>query len=191
MERTTYRGSVVRGTVCFAGSRRGRVGKDVSGLLVRSFSSLGFNFCVGCARGVDGCFRKVLTELVSAGRWTVHCATQAHAQALRQKNLRAVCTVIRAPSIASALHRRTVGMVLKSSLLVLFPDDPSADSWGKGSRLAFDTAVKLHKPVFVVTAISPMETERTRVVASSLFGVVSGYWVVPHDIPVREGAVHA
>jgi hypothetical protein len=82
-------------------------------------------------------------------------------------------------------------MVSECSLLVLFPDDPSTGTWGKGSQLAFNTAVQQHKPVFVVTGIRPVETAQIYVVPASLFGVVSGYWVVPLSVPARDGVTHA
>ena len=96
-----------------------------------------------------------------------------------------------APSAAAALHRRTVAMISESSFLVLFADDPATGSWGKGSRLAFNTAIQQHKSVFVVTAIPPLDTEQLRVTTGSLFGVVSGYWVAPLGIPVKGEAVYA
>ncbi len=179
------------GTVCFAGSRHNNLDSHVCESLIRSFSNLGFRYLVGCAPGIDRCFRRAFQELVPSNRWTVHCAFPSRAQSFRQIGLSAIYTVGVPSSAASALHRRTTTMVSECTLLVLFPDDPSTGAWGKGSRLAFDTAIQQLKPVFVVTAISPMETERIRVAAASLFSVVSGYWVVPLDVPVKEGAVHA
>ena len=180
-----------RGTVCFAGSRHGKIGEEVCGALINSFHKLGFKFVVGCAPGVDQCFRKVLSELIPARRWTVHCAFPSRTQAFKNEGLPAIYSVSDAPSAAAALHRRTVTMVSEGSFLVLFPDDPARSTWGKGSRLAFNTAVQQHKPVFVVTDIPPLSTKQLRVTAGSLFGVVSGYWVAPLGVPVREETVHA
>ena len=88
-------------------------------------------------------------------------------------------------SAAAALHWLTVIMVSECSLLVLFPDDPATGSWGRGSRLAFNTAVQHHIPVFAVTAIPPLGTRQFQVEASSLFGVIDGHWVVPQGVEVR------
>lgn len=183
--------SGAQGFVCFAGSRCGKVRKKVCNTLIQSYQKLGFRFLVGCAPGADQCFRQALSDLIPTERWTVHCAFPSRAQAFRQEGSPATCTVSNAPSAAAALHRRTVTMVSESSILVLLPDDPVTGTWGKGSRLAFNTAVQQHKPVFVVTAIPPLNTKQLKVTAGSLFGVISGYWIAPLGVPVREEAVHA
>ena len=178
------------GIVCFAGSRNGTVQKNVSGGLVSSFTGLGYRFLVGCAPGIDRCFRTSLAASPAAARRsTVHCAFPSRLRPVRQEGLRAVCLVSGAPSAATALHRRTVTMVSQCSLLVLFPDNPATGAWGRGSRLAFNTAVQQHKPVFVVTAIPPLATGQFRVTAVSLFGVVSGFWVLPSGVALREAEV--
>ena len=183
--------SVTQGVACFAGSRRGKVNKKVRTALIQSLQRLGFRFLVGCAPGVDQCFRQTLSDIVPSERWTVHCAFPSRAQSIRQEGAPATYTVCNAPTPAAALHRRTVTMVSECSLLVLLPDDPSTGAWGKGSRLAFNTAVQQHKPVFIVTAIPPLNTKQLKVIPGSLFSVVSGYWVAPLGVPVREEAVHA
>ena len=110
------------GIVCFAGSRNGTVQKNVSGGLVSSFTGLGYRFLVGCAPGIDRCFRTSLAASPAAARRsTVHCAFPSRLRPVRQEGLRAVCLVPGAPSAAAALHRRTVTMVSQCSLLVLFP----------------------------------------------------------------------
>ena len=78
-------------------------------------------------------------------------------------------------------------MVADSTALVLFPDNPRAGTWGRGSSLAFRTAVQQHKPVFIVTAIPPQATRSIRVRPASLCGIISGYLVVP----VAKEANHA
>ena len=92
-----------------------------------------------------------------------------------------MCLVADAPSIVAALHRRTVAMVSACSLLVLVPDDPTTGSWGRGSQLAFNTAVQQRIPVFVVTAIPPLGSRNYAVQKGSLFGIVSGYQVVTKE----------
>lgn len=181
----------VRPTVCFAGSRQGSISHEQCTRMVTYFYKLRYRFLVGCAPGIDHCFRQALSEVVPTKCWTVHCAFPGKARSLKQDGLPAVCRVPDAPSAAAALHRRTVTMVSACSLLVLFPDDPATGTWGKGSQLAFNTAVQQHKPVFVVTTIPPVETAQVRVVAASLFGVVSGYWVVPLGVSVMEEVANA
>jgi len=183
--------SVTQGIVCVAGSRHGKIGEKVCSALVQTFQKLGFRFLVGCAPGVDQCFRQALSDLIPSERWTVHCAFPSRAQTFKKDGSPATCTVSDAPSPAAALHRRTVTMISESSFLVLFPDDPATGAWGRGSRLAFNTAVQQHKPVFVVTNIPPLNTKQLQVTADSLFGVVSGYWVAPLGVPVQEETVYA
>ena len=183
--------SVTQGVACFAGSRRGKVNKKVRTALIQSLQRLGFRFLVGCAPGVDQCFRQVLSDLVPSECWCIHCAFQSRALAFKQEGSRAICTVVNAPSFAAALHRRTVSMVSESSFLVLFPDDPSTGAWGRGSRLSFNTAVQQHKPVFVVTQNPPQHTKQLQVAAGSLSSVVSGYWVTPLGVPVKEEVEYA
>jgi len=70
-------------------------------------------------------------------------------------------------------------------MVVLFPENPRDHCWGKGSSLVFRASMYHLKPVFVVSSTPPKESIHYRVLPSSLFGVVDGYWVVPH--PVKEG----
>ena len=171
------------GTIGFAGSRNGTVKQTVSGALVATFAELGARFLVGCAPGIDRCFRTVLAaSSASAIRSTVHCAFPSRLQAVRQEGLYGVCLVAGAPSAEAAFHRRTVAMVSACSLLVLVPDDPTTGSWGRGSRLAFTTAVQRHIPVFVVTVIPPLCSQKYAVEKGSLFGIVSGYRVVTKEV---------
>ena len=88
--------------------------------------------------------------------------------------------ITRSPdSPAAALHRRTVWIIRHASLLVLLPDNPLTGRWGRGSRLAFNTARHNLKPVFLVTSLPPKPTAFESIHRSNLFGVVDGYWVVP------------
>ena len=168
------------GTVVgFAGSRYGTVAQNTCHQLLSSFSRRGFSFLVGCAPGIDESFRTALAGSESRSRSTVHCAFPSRKHAVDRAGLKAVCTVSGAPSAAAALHRRTVSMVSRCTHLVLFPDNPKTGAWGKGSRLAFKTAVKSNIPVFVHTATPPPATTQYHVTPASLFNVLSGYWVVP------------
>ena len=51
--------------------------------------------------------------------------------------------------------------------------------WGKGSSLAFKSAIMDNKPVFVVSKTRPNNSHLYSVYPSSLFGIVEGYWCVP------------
>ena len=76
-------------------------------------------------------------------------------------------------------------MVKRCSLVVLFPESPKDGFWGKGSRLVFRASMYNLKPVFVISARPTANSVHYRVLSSTLFGAVKGYWVVPH--PVIEG----
>ena len=75
------------GTIGFAGSRHGTVKQSVCRALVSSFAAVGSRFIVGCAPGVDRCFRTVLAESSAAIVSTVHCAFPSRLQAVRQEGL--------------------------------------------------------------------------------------------------------
>ncbi len=79
-----------------------------------------------------------------------------------------------------ALRQRTLWMVKRAGLLVLFPDDPATGTWGRGSTLAFRAAVDQRKPVFVVTRNPPAQSPSYRLVPARLWDLVDGYWVFPH-----------
>ena len=121
------------GTIGFAGSRHGTVKQTVSNAIVSAFTEFGSRFLVGCAPGIDRCFRQSLAAASIASRCTVYCVFPSRLRSVRQEGLHGVCLVAGAPSTAAALHRRTVAMVSACSLLVLLPDDPTTGSWGKGS----------------------------------------------------------
>ena len=177
-------------TVGFAGSRRGVVPTSVSSRLVGALSALSYRFVVGCAPGVDACFRSALAAS-AASRTRVLCAFPNRVRSVQDAGLRAVCVDGKGLSAAAALHRRTVTMVGGCSVLVLFPDDPATGRWGKGSSLAFNIAVQRHIPVFVVTGSPPPGTRQYRVFASSLCAVVAGYWVMPSYVEELEGLIDA
>ena len=174
------------GTVGFAGSRRGRIPEDVGVALAAVLFRHGFSIAVGCATGVDSCIREAIASAASSVRCTVHCAFRSRVREATALGLDAVCRVSGASSAAAALHWRTVLMVRECSLLVLFPDDPKTGTWGKGSRLAFNTAIQCHIPVFVVTAIPPLGTGQIQVEEGSLFGVIDGHWVIPQGVEAKD-----
>jgi len=75
-----------------------------------------------------------------------------------------------------------VWVVRRAGLLVLFPADPVFGHWGKGSTLAFRTAVYNLKPVFVSAPTAPRPSPLYRIFPANLLGIVPGFWVVPHQI---------
>jgi len=173
-------------SVAFAGSRHGSVNPRVAGPLVGSLSSFGFSFVVGCAPGIDACFRDALSDNPSA-KTIVACAFVTRERKLSSKQLCALTVVPDGLTPAAALHRRTVWMVRRASVLVLFPINPQTGRWGKGSTLAFNTALYNLKPVFVATDERPDPIPSFLVVAASLCDVVPGYWILPY--PEQQGGV--
>ena len=55
----------------------------------------------------------------------------------------------------------------------------------RAASRAYRAALDQLKPVFVVTKHPPAESSHYHLVPSSYFGIVDGYWVVPH--PVSAG----
>ena len=80
--------------------------------------------------------------------------------------------------MAAALHWRTVWMVTRSTMVVLFPEGQRR-SWGPGSRLVLRTAVEQGKPVFVVSGMEPCAP--AVVTPGSLCGLVHGWRVAPRS----------
>ena len=175
--------SVIENAVMFAGSRNASVPQNKANALIKSFARLGFSFFVGCARGVDQCFRKALANSNYHSKTFVACA---YAQRLnRSFGLFASVVVPESVHPKAALVRRTLWMVKRSSLVVLFPDNPETGKWGKGSTLVFNNTIHQLKPLFVVTKNPPQQNGLYRVLPSSFFGIVTGFWAIPH--PISKG----
>jgi len=168
--------------VAFAGSRRGSLPDSVTVPLTHTFHALDFSLLTGCAPGIDACFRQVMAKEPFVQQSLVACAFESRARRFEGSGLLGIPVVPPGLSPAAALHRRTVWMVRRSGLVVLFPADPVFGRWGKGSTLAFNTAVYNLKPVFVSAPSAPRPSPLYRIYPSSLFGIVSGFWVVPHQI---------
>lgn len=166
--------------VAFAGSRNGAVRSETAAALVEGFHHLGFGFLTGCASGIDRCFRSAfLSNPAFAERAIIACAFPDRARRFSLGNVFASTVVPSGLSSAAALHRRTLWLVRHCSLLILFPDNPVSGRWGRGSRLAFDTARLNLKPVFLITSNPPEPAATETVCPSNLFGLIDGYWVVP------------
>ena len=169
----------------FAGSRYGQIPQSTCKALINGLAHQGFGFWVGCANGVDQCFRKALSESAYKDRTFVGCAFRKRVKVLSNYGLFASKVVPDSLSPKAALRRRTLWLVKRSCMVMLFPENPFDNlSWGKGSSLVFKAALYQLKPVFVVSSIPPEDSPDYRVLSSTIYGV-SGYWVVPH--PVSDG----
>ena len=178
-----FRFCLTPGAVLAAGSRHGRVPQKVCSHLVDSFCSREVGFLVGCAPGVDNSFRLALSRSEYSDFAFVACAFPN-----RVNNAYGLfASVVVPPGLtpAASLARRTLWMVKRAELVVLFPDDPLTGRWGRGSTLAFRAATEQLKPVFVVSSTAPPRSPVYRVVPASLFDVTDGWWAVPH--PVAAG----
>ena len=170
-----------------AGSRHLVVAEQTCRDLLEGLHLAGFHFFVGCARGVDRSFRKALAAGPFSQDGFVACAFRSRALRERSQGLRANLVVPQGLAPAAALRRRTLWMVKRCALVVLFPECPFDGIWGPGSRLVFRSAMYHIKPVFVVSRKAPKESVHYRVAESDLFGVVRGFWVVPHLL--QEGGL--
>ena len=133
----------------------------------------------GCAPGIDACFRSILTLRPFTGKSFLACAFAHRARNFSAVGLSSSHVVPGNLSAAAALHRRTTWAVSHCGLLVLFPVDPFTRRWGRGSTLAFSTAVGQQKPVFISSPTPPPASPGYRIIPSSLFGIVSGFWTIP------------
>jgi hypothetical protein len=170
--------------VLLAGSRHRELSQAVCRGLVEGLSSQGFAFLVGCAPGVDRSFRQALSESRYAESTLVACAFRSRLRALSGYGLASCWVVPEGLSPKAALRRRTLWLVKRACLAVLFPEDPCTGQWGPGSRLVYRACLDQLKPLFVASSEAPRQTEHVRVAGSTLYGV-SGFWVVPH--PIAEG----
>jgi hypothetical protein len=173
--------SVPERAILVAGSRHGIVAPQTARELVDHVSRAGFGMLIGCAPGIDASFRQAVSCNEEARETSfIACAFASRLAENESAGLTASVVVPDGLSAAAALRRRTLWMVKRCVLLILFPDDPATGRWGKGSRLAFTAALFQLKPVFVVTSKRPLDSPHHRIIADSFFGVMDGYWAVPH-----------
>ena len=183
-----FRFSVRPHGVLLAGSRHGHVPQAVCRSLLQQLHLHGFPVLVGCAEGVDRCFRKALAQSPNKKQAFVACAFSSRTRYAHSYGLKALVVVPRGLQPKAALRRRTLWLVKRCCLGVLFPENPhNGHCWGRGSRLVFHTTLDQLKPVFVVSQSPPPESIHYQVLSSDLFGVLQGYWVVPH--PFWEGGL--
>jgi hypothetical protein len=174
-----YSFTVPRDCVLIAGSRHRHVPQQTCKDLLQAFDSNGFTFYVGCANGVDRSFRRALSQSPYQDHCFVACAFKHRTYPEYSYGLYA--SVVVPPNLppVAALFRRTIWLVTRCAMVLLFPENHN-NTWGKGSRLVFKSALFHLKPVFVVAENAPKESMHYRVLKSNLFGVVDGFWVVPH-----------
>jgi hypothetical protein len=180
-----FRFSVAGRSVLLAGSRHGVLSTATCSQLIQQFHQLGFRFYVGCASGIDRRFREALAVSPYHKDCVVACAFRNRVRPARSLGLYASVVVPPGLTPAAALRRRTLWMVRRSSLVLLVPIDPTIDRWGPGSRLVFRAAMFHLKPVFVAALDPPPESVHYRLLPADLFGVLRGYWAVPH--PFGDG----
>ena len=176
--------AVTEAGVLLAGSRHRELSQEACRILVQGLGQQGFAFLVGCAPGVDRSFRQALSESCYAESTLVACAFRSRVRALSSYGLASCWVVPAGLSPKAALRRRTLWLVKRACLAVLFPDDPCTGQWGPGSRLVYRACLDQLKPLFVASSQEPRQTEHVQVAGSTLYGV-SGFWVVPH--PIEEG----
>ena len=180
--------NVAARAVLLAGSRCGQVEPSTCRALIKQFRRHGFGFFVGCAAGVDAAFRKALADSeCRSDEVFVGCAFGKRARRCRAEGLFASAVVPEGIPPRAALARRTLWLVKRSSLVVLFPERPCRPAVGSGlAALAYRSSAlppqadcswwphgRLSAPAFC------------RVAAADLFATVDGYWVVPHTF--RDG----
>jgi hypothetical protein len=176
--------SVPEAGVLLAGSRNREIAQVICRTLIQGLAEAGFGFLVGCAPGVDRSFRKALSVSPYTDRALVGCAFASRLHSVSSYGLSACLVVPERLSPKAALRRRTLWLVKRACLVILFPEDPTTGQWGRGSQLAYRAALDQLKPVFVACSEKPGNSEHYRVARSCLYGL-QGYWVVPH--PISEG----
>ncbi len=156
-----------------AGSRYLTIPQATSSDLIKMFGSLGFCFTTGCAGGVDESFRLALTKSDYKDLIIVACGFKQRALLLR--GLYTLYVVPQGLALKVALAKRILWMTSRCSMLILFPSDPI----GKGSALAFKSAICNNKPVFIVSKVKLKDSDLYSCIPSNIFGIVEGFWCVP------------
>ena len=179
--------SVAGRMVLVAGSRHQQVARRTCRDVLEGFHNLGFHFFIGCAGGVDESFKRALADSPFRKDGYIACAFNRRAFQARALGLTAFKVVPEGLHPKAALRRRTLWMVKRCSLVVLFPESPFDGKWGPGSRLVFRASMYHLKPVFLACRKAPKQSVHYRVAESDLFATVRGYWVVPHTL--EEGGL--
>lgn len=172
----SVRFAVPQGPVLLAGSRRGRIPAATAQRIVAGINSAGLAVLVGCAPGIDEHFRRTCATVPEVTEHTfVACAFESRVATISKTGVYASLVVPQGVHPKAALRRRTLWMVKRAVLLILFPDDPATGRWGRGSGLAFRAAVEQLKPVFVVTRKPPVQSLSYHLIPARLWDAVDGY----------------
>ncbi len=178
LDRELYHFSTQGNTILIAGSRHLKLEETLCYDLLSALSGLGAHFITGCAKGVDRSIREALIDLNFLDRSFVGCAFNG---AVEMMDLPAKKVVASGLKPAAALAARTRYLVNEASLVILFPSFPS----GPGSALAFKTSVQKNRPLFLVQENQPPTSPDYHACRSSLFGLITGWWVLPCFFPSR------
>jgi hypothetical protein len=172
-----YDFKVKEGSLLFAGSRHLDLEAKTCRLLVSQLGKLGLSFITGCATGVDLSFKRVLSKSGYKDKTFIACAFKERLRFSFGLKSSLVVSDRLAPKVA--LAKRTLWMTGQASMAVIFPSSPI----GRGSALALKSMIAESKPVFLVSTswddLSKTGLKNVKIMASSLFGVVNGFWIVP------------
>ena len=92
-----------------AGSRNGFIDPEVAERVAGALAAAGFSFLVGCATGIDACFRLTLADRCEWSESTfVACAFADRVRSSVSRGLYASVVVPEGLSPAAALRRRTL-----------------------------------------------------------------------------------
>ena len=181
-----FRFLVTQRPVLVSGNQRLSIPQHVCLSLAEAFQRQARGIMTGCGSGVERSFRYAISLSDFSDSALVACASSD-----RTDRAYGLFAAIVAPDnipFRTACIRRTLWMVKRCGMALLFPDTPVTGVWNSKSRLIFRTVLEQIKPVFIVTAHQPEKSDFYRVLPCSLFGVVDGYWVVPHPI-YKDGSL--
>ena len=112
--------SVPERAVLLAGSRHGVVAQETAAGLVAHLCKAGFGLLIGCAPGIDACFRIAVSRDEDARETSfIACAFENRIRQNEAQGLTASMVVPDGLSAAASLRRRTLWMVKRSVLLIL------------------------------------------------------------------------
>lgn len=170
--------------VYLTGSHRQNLSRRTCRLLVSALGRLDRAFVTGCSSGADRSFRYALARSGYQENTFIACAFSDRLS--RCYGLFGTVVVPDGLSATARIRRRTLWMVKRCSLVILFADDPVSGTWGRDSRFIFRSALYHVKPLFIVTGHPPGKSSYYRIFPCSFFGVVDGYWIIPHNFAGRS-----
>ena len=164
-------------TALVAGSRSYEVGEQTCRDILGGLARLGLGFYVGCDSGVEESFRRALSHSPWRKDAWIACASRRPAWAARSLGLDAYVVVPAGLSREVARYRRTLWMVRRCALAILFPDYRQDGTWDSGSRLVIRSALANLKPLFIVGERRPVVPPAYHVLPADLFAAVRGSWI--------------